>query len=122
MITKEMQETARMLGEALHATSSVQNYLQAQTSCAADLETTEMENRLLSVYQELIDRQQHGDVLERSEIEDFNALKRRVREQPLIRERDDALGLVKQAFLNIANDINFSLGVEFPALALASKE
>lgn len=121
MLSEELQNAARTLGEALRASPSVQAYLQAQANFTADPEATGLENRLLGLYQELMNRQQLGEVLERSEIEAFNVLKRQVFQHPLVRERDEALGLVKQTFVNIAQDLNFPLGVEFATLALAGK-
>ena len=120
MLTEELKNCARALGETLRASPSVQAYLQAQANCAADPEAAELENRLLALYQELLGRQQRGEALLRSEIDAFNALKSQVHQHPLIRERDTALGMVKQSFTEIADDLNFPLGMEFAALALAS--
>jgi len=105
--------------QALRASPSVQIYLTALAKCVADLEATDLEKRLLALYQELVGCQQRGEALQRSEIDAYNVLKSQVHQYPLIRERDDALGLVKQTFANIANDLNFPLGVEFATLALA---
>jgi len=117
MLTEELQNSARMLGEALHASPSVQTYLQAQADCAADPEVAEMEKRLLAMYQALMGRQQRGEALPRSEIDVFNALKGQVHQHPLIRERDAALALVKLTFADIADDLHLSLGADFGALA-----
>lgn len=121
MLSEELQISARMLGEALRASPSVQNYLQVQAKCAADAEAAELENRLLTLYQELLERQQRGEALQRSEIDAFNALKYKVQQHPLIRERDDALFLVRQTYLDVADALNLPLGMEFAALALAGK-
>jgi cell fate (sporulation/competence/biofilm development) regulator YlbF (YheA/YmcA/DUF963 family) len=113
-----LHNTARTFGEALHANPFVQTYLQAQANCAVNLEAAELENRLLVLYQELIGRQQRGEELQRSEIDTFNALKKQVYQHPLIDARQAALTPVKRVFAEIANEINFSLGMEFPSLAL----
>jgi len=119
MLSEEFQNSARTLGEALRVTPSVQTYLQAQADCAADHEAAELDNRLLAMYQELVGRQQRGEALQRSEIDAYNTLKSQVHQNPLVRERDTALILVKQTCLEIADELNFPLGMEFAALALA---
>jgi len=116
MLTEELQNSARTLGEALRASPSMQTYLQAQANCAADLEAADLENHLLALYQELVGRQQRGEALQRSEIDAYNTLKSQVHHTPLIQERDAALRLVKQTFTDIADDLNFPLGTEFAAL------
>jgi len=120
MLTEELQNAARILGETLRATPSVQTYLQAKANCAANQETAGLEKRLQALYEELIGRQQRGEVLQRSEIEAFNNLKNEVRLNPLIQEREEALGLVKQTFAGIADELNFPLGAEFAVLARGS--
>jgi len=120
MITEELQNCARDLGEALRSSASVQSYLKAQAGCEADPEASDLEKRLQVLYQELVGRQQRGVELQRSEIDAYNVLKSQVHHNPLIQERDAALSLVKQTFTDIADDLNFPLGVEFTTLALAS--
>ncbi len=119
MLTEEIRNTARTLGETLRAGPSVQTYLQAQADCAADPEAAEIEKRLLAMYQELMSRQQHGETLQRSEIDVYNTLNSQVHQHRLVRERDAALALIKQTFADIADDLNLSLGTEFAALAQA---
>jgi len=119
MLTEELQNSARTLGEALSASQSVQTYLKAQANCGADLEVVDLENRLLALYQELFGRQQRGEALQRSEIDAYNTLKSQVHQHPLILERDAALILVKQTCSNVADDLNFPLGAEFAALSQA---
>lgn len=119
MLTEELQNTARVLGETLHDTPAVQAYLQAQADCAADPAVSALEERLAALYQELMARQQQGEVLPRSEVDAFNTLKGQVQRSPRVQEREAALSLLKQVFAGIADEIDFPLGVEYSALARA---
>ena len=116
MLTEELQNAAHALGEALHDSESVETYLKAQADCKADFQASVLEKRMFAVYDELIRRQEQGEVLSRSEIDAFNTLKRQVYQHPSIAERDAALRLVKSYFAEISDEINFPLGVEFPTL------
>ena len=117
MLIKELQNSARTLGEVLRANPSVQTYLLAQVNCAADPEAAELENRLLALYQRLLSRQQSGEALQGCEIDDFNALKRQVYQHPLIAVRDRALDPVKGLFSQTGNELSNHLGVDFTDLA-----
>jgi cell fate (sporulation/competence/biofilm development) regulator YlbF (YheA/YmcA/DUF963 family) len=121
MQAEELLNTSRSLGEALRASESVQKYLKALADCEADPEAADLEKRMLAMYNELITRQQCGETLTRNEIDNFNTLKRQVYQHPRIAERDAALTLVKRYFAEIADEVNFPLGMEFPTLAQAAK-
>ncbi len=116
MLTEETQNTARLLGESLHALPAVQIYLKAQADCAADPVAADLEQRMFAMYEDLLARQQRGEELPHSEIEAFNDLKRQVYRHPQVSEREAALALVKRHFSEIADEINLPLGVKFPAL------
>lgn len=116
MLTDELRNAARLMGEALHASQTVQTYLRAHAAFEADPEAVELEKSLLTMYMDLVHRQQSGEILQRSEIDAFNDLKNRVRRHPLIFERDAALKMLKRYFVAVAEEINFPLGLEFPAL------
>jgi len=119
MLTEELHTAALMLGEILHNSDVVQKYLKALADCEADPETADLEKRMRTIYEELLARQQRGENLQRSEIDDFNTLKRQVYQHPRIAEREASLIRVKQAFADIADDLNISLGTDFAALAQA---
>lgn len=122
MLTEELQTGARVLGQALHASQPVQKYLGALADCNADPQAVDLEKRLLALYEELIARQQSGEILEHSEIEAFNALKRQVYQHPRIAAREAAAAAVKRQFAELADTINLPLGVEFSTLALAARQ
>lgn len=119
MLTEELNIAARILGETLCARDVVQKYLKVQADCEADPETANLEKRMRTLYEELLARQQRGENLERSEIDDFNDLKRQVYQLPRIAEREAALTPVKGYFAEIADNLNFPLGTEFAVLAQA---
>jgi cell fate (sporulation/competence/biofilm development) regulator YlbF (YheA/YmcA/DUF963 family) len=119
---EELENAARALGMALSASEPVQRYRQAVAECETDSQASELEAQLYAMYDELISRQQRGEIISRNEVEAFNALKRRVYQQPRIREREAALMDVKRYFVQIADEINFPLGVDFALLARAAQE
>jgi len=119
MLTEELQVIARTLGEALHDSEPVQKYLKALAEFQADPEAADLEKRMLAMYEELIARQHLGEMLQRSEIDTFNTLKKQVYQHPRIAEREAALTPVKGYFAEIADEINLPLGVEFSTLAQA---
>jgi len=82
----------------------------------------DLEKRMHAMPEELIASQQRGENLQRSEINDFNALRRQVYQLPRIAEREDVLTQVKRYFAEIADEINLPLGVEFSTLAHAVQE
>lgn len=119
MLTEELRNAARNLGETLRASPSVQAFLKAQADCEADPLVSDQEKQLLALYQELIGRQQRGEALLRSEIDAYNVFKSQVHHNPLIQERDTALSAVKQIFTAIADELSFPLGIEYATLAQA---
>ena len=121
MLTDELNTAARNLGKTLHDSEAVQKYLKMLADCEADPETSDLEKRMHSMYEDLLARQQRGESLQRSEIEDFNTLKRQVYQLPRVVEREMALTPVKVYFAEIADEINLELGVEFPTLAQAAR-
>ena len=119
MLTEELNSVARKLGESLHNSDVAEQYRKALADCEADPETAALEKRMHAMYEDLITRQQRGEALQRSEIDDFNALKKQVYQLPGVIEREAALTPVKAYFVEIADEINISLGVEFSTLAQA---
>lgn len=119
MLTDEIKKTASQLGKAMRTHPAVVAYIKARDICTADPIASELEQRMLAIYKDLISRQNHGKGLRTSEIDAFNNLKSQVYRNPLIAERENALLLVKSYFADITDEINFPLGLEFPTLAQA---
>jgi hypothetical protein len=51
----------------------------------------------------------------------MNDLKQQVYSHPLILEREQALVAVKEVFATAADELNYALGVDFVAIALAGE-
>ena len=118
----ELLESARALGATLNQVSAVQNYLQAKSEAESNTESASLEAHMLKVYQALIARQQNGEQLTQSEVQEFYALRNQAQSHPLIKARDAALSQVKVVFAEAGTEITNLLGVDFPTLALAALE
>jgi len=116
ILSDELKQAAEALGESLRATEPVSSYLQAQTRLQADAEASALENRLTRLYQDLLARQQAGELLSQAEVHNFYALRDQVSGHPLIAERDAALNQLKSYFANIALELSEPLGMDYTAL------
>lgn len=118
----ELLESARLLGTALSESRTVQSYLEAKARAENDPEAASLEAHMLEVYHALIVRQQNGEQLTQSEVQEFYALRNQAQYHPLIKARDGALAQVKSLFTEAGTEITNQLGVDFPTLALAALE
>lgn len=118
----ELLESARSLGTALSESRAVQSYLQAKAEAENEPEAASLEAHMLEVYHALIARQQNGEQVTQSEVQEFYALRNQVQYHPLIKAREDALAQVKSLFAEAGTEITNQLGVDFPTLALAALE
>jgi cell fate (sporulation/competence/biofilm development) regulator YlbF (YheA/YmcA/DUF963 family) len=118
----ELLESARTLGATLNQAKAVQTYVQAKTEAESNLEAASLEANMLEVYQVLTTRQQNGEQLTQSEVQEFYALRNQAQSHPLIQTRDAALAQVKGVFAEAGTEITNQLGVDFTALALAALE
>jgi len=118
----ELLEAARALGATLNQAKAVQTYLQAKAEAEASPEASSLEIHMMEVYQALITRQQAGEQLAQSEVQEFYALRNQAQSHPLIQARDAALSQVKSLFAEAGTEITNQLGVDFTALALATLE
>ncbi len=119
-MTPELLESARALGTALRESPAVQAYLKAKAEAESNPEAASLEAHMLEVYQTLLARQQKGEQLTQSEVQEFYALRNQVQYHPLIKARDAALAQVKVVFAEAGTEITNLLGVDFTALALAA--
>jgi cell fate (sporulation/competence/biofilm development) regulator YlbF (YheA/YmcA/DUF963 family) len=118
----QLVEAARTLGTTLNQSPAVQSYLGAKAEAENDPEAASAEAHMLDVYHALTARQQNGEQLTQSEVQDFYALRNQVQYHPLIKAREDALAQVKSLFAEAGTEITNQLGVDFPTLALAAIE
>ena len=112
-----LHEAARAFGQAIRADDYVSAYLEARARAEADAATTELEQRLASLYDELLARQQAGETLNQEQRTAFYDLRRQVQTQPRLSARDEALAQLKPVLANLAGEISASLEVDYTTLA-----
>ena len=116
ILSDELKQAAEALGESLRATEPVSTYLQAQTRLQEDAEASALENRLTRLYQDLLARQQAGELLPQAEVNEFYALRDQVSSHPVVAERDAALDQLKSYLADIAAELSEPLGMDYTAL------
>lgn len=112
-----LHEAARALGQAIGADADVSAYLAARARADADATATELEQRLASLYEDLLARQQAGEMLSQEQRTAFYNLRRQVQTQPNLVARDEALAQLKPVFADLAGEISAALEVDYTALA-----
>jgi cell fate (sporulation/competence/biofilm development) regulator YlbF (YheA/YmcA/DUF963 family) len=116
-LSDELEQAAQALGQSLRATEHVQTYLEAQVRVQADPEASSLEERSSKLYDDLSARQQAGEQLAESEVEEFYALRSQAQGHPLIADRDLALNQLKGYLAEVALDLSNVLGVDYTTLA-----
>lgn len=116
-ITDEMKQAAEDLGKLLGEDLSIQEYVRLAEQVQQDADVTDLERRYNQMYQSLLERQQNGETLERSEIDEFYRLKRELIDHPLLAARDNQLVLVKALLAQTAQRLTDALGIEYTTFA-----
>jgi cell fate (sporulation/competence/biofilm development) regulator YlbF (YheA/YmcA/DUF963 family) len=116
--TEQIMQAARALGQALHNSPEVQDYLAACQAVQANAELCQLEEQLQLRYQALAGRQQTGEVLSRQEINDFYKLREQVVYHPLVARREECLKVVQASFEQASSSISSILTVDFNSLAV----
>ena len=116
-LTDEMKQVAEDLGKQLGADSSVREYVRLVEQAQQDVDVAGLETRYNQMYQSLLERQQNGDTLDQSELDEFYRLKREIQDNPLLTERDNQLVLVKALFAQTAERLTNALGIEYSTFA-----
>jgi cell fate (sporulation/competence/biofilm development) regulator YlbF (YheA/YmcA/DUF963 family) len=117
-ITPEIEDVAKQLGQALCQDDFIRLYLDALQESQKDPVAAELEKNMYRVYEALIRRQQAGEELSLEETQDFYELRHQVQGHPLIAKRNDNLRMIRPYLNQIAEEINFELGVDFTSLVL----
>ena len=112
-----LHEAARALGQAIHADDYVSAYLEARARADADTSATELEQRLSHLYEDLLARQQTGEMLSQEQRTAFYTLRRQAQTQPSLVARDEALAQLKPVLADLAGEISAVLEVDYTALA-----
>lgn len=115
-LTTEIEEAARLLGESLRAHAVTRAFLVASQRVESDPEASSLEKEMYSTYEALIARQQAGETIPREEVEAFYALRTRVFNHPLVKERENARQPLKSFFAEVATEISAHLGLDYSTL------
>ncbi|MFN3308249.1 MAG: YlbF family regulator [Anaerolineales bacterium] len=116
-LTPEIKTAALNLIKAMKTDQTIRIYLSAREMAENDPEASALENQLIELYERLIERQQQGEKLSEEEIESFSSLRYRVRVHPLIVQRENALAQLKPYLAQIADEISYTLGIDYTLLA-----
>jgi cell fate (sporulation/competence/biofilm development) regulator YlbF (YheA/YmcA/DUF963 family) len=116
-LTDEMKQVAGDLGKQLGADSNVREYVRLVEQARQDVDVAALEIRYNQMYQSLLERQQNGETLVRSEIDEFYRLKRELQDNPLLTDRDNQLVLVQALFAQTAQRLSDALGIEYSTFA-----
>lgn len=116
-LTPEIKTAALTLVKAMKTDQTIRLYLSAREMAENDPEASALENQLIELYERLIERQQQGEKLSEEEIEAFNSLRYRVRMHPLIIQRENALAQIKPYLAQVADEISYTLSIDYTLLA-----
>lgn len=117
LLTNEIKQAAQVLGQRLGAEVVVREYANLDEKAQQDMEVVALEKQYSQLFESLVDRQQNGEVLDRSEVDEYYLLKRQLQDHPLIAARDEQLTLVKALFVQTAQRLTNALGVEYSTFA-----
>ncbi|MCX8063270.1 MAG: YlbF family regulator [Anaerolineales bacterium] len=116
-LNPEIQTAALNLVRAMKDDTTIRLYLSAKEAVQNDPEASALENQLIELYESLIQRQQQGEKLSEEDIQAFNSLRYQVRVHPLIAQRENALAQIKPYLAQIADEISYTLGIDYTILA-----
>jgi cell fate (sporulation/competence/biofilm development) regulator YlbF (YheA/YmcA/DUF963 family) len=116
-LTNEIRQAAEDLGKRLGAEAGIQEYVDLKLRTQQDLEIAGLEAKYNRLHEELTGREQEGVVLERSELDEYYQLKRKVEDHPFIAARDMQLQEVKALFNQTAQHMTAILGIDYATLA-----
>ena len=110
-LSDAVKQAAEELGKRLGVEKGVQNYIDLREKTQQDLDVVSLENKHDQLYQKLSECQQMGESLDRSELDEYYALKRQVQGHPLVDARDTQLEGVKGLFGQTVQRMTSILGV-----------
>ncbi len=117
VISNDLQEAAQALGAALNASLEVQEYLQAREAMLSDSALRQLAEEMERVYQELVSRQQNGEMLFSGEVNAFYALRERYSRHPLVVHYEKCQAAVKALCEQAGSTISSILSVDYTQLA-----
>jgi len=113
----EIQEAARALADAILADPQARTYQAAFAALESDLQASALEKRFMDMYIDLTTRQQNGEQLSQQDVEPFYALRSEYSANPLVADRNNALGAFKPLLAEAGEHISQQLGLDFTDLA-----
>ncbi len=116
-LPQEIQDTVRVLAEAILADTQAQAYQKAMGALEADPEAAVLEKRFMDLYTTLNIRQQKGEQLSPQDIKQFYALRSEYYANSLVAARNDALGALKPLLAEAGENISAQIGLDFTELA-----
>ena len=117
-LSSEVRQAAEILGRALSATDSVQEYLRAQEHLQQDWSAHSLETAMNELQQDLTARYQAGEKVGREEVRAFHTLQRRAWSHPLITARDLARIQLGRYLDEVVVDLGIQLGADYTTLVL----
>ena len=115
-ISNDLQVAAKELGAALGANPVVKEYLLAREELAQDTDLQRLEGKIEQVYQELVTRQQNGEVLLPGEINVFYDLREKYTNHPLVVRYSRCESAIKALFSETGSTLSSILSVEYTQL------
>ncbi len=116
-LSDEIKQVAEDLGKQLGADAGVREYVRLVQQIEQDAEVTTLELRYKQLYEGLVEREQKGEVLDRSETDEYYQLKSQIRNHPLLIMRDQQWTLVNAIFAETAQRLTNALGIEYTTFA-----
>ncbi|MEN6408158.1 MAG: YlbF family regulator [Anaerolineaceae bacterium] len=116
-LTDEIKQAAAELGAQLGTEPDVCAYVQLRDKTRQDDQTVALEQQYEQVYQQLLERQLKGEVLEQSDLAEYYQLQFKVQNHPLIRARDGQLTAVQALFYQTAQRLSNTLGADYTVLS-----
>lgn len=120
--TDEISQAAEELGQRLGSAPLVVEYKTLLIETHKQVEIVEIENQVTQLYNSLINRQQGGEVLNRTDLDDYYNLKHQAEDHPLIAARDYQLEIVKTLFARVDQRISDEIGFSFSTFVHNHKE
>jgi cell fate (sporulation/competence/biofilm development) regulator YlbF (YheA/YmcA/DUF963 family) len=115
--TEVIMQAAENLGKHLGTDPGVKEFADLKEKTQQDSEVADLESRLAQLHQKLTERQQNGESLERSELDEYYNLKHQVQDHPIIAARNNQLEIVKAFFAQTAQRMTSVLGIEYTTFA-----
>jgi cell fate (sporulation/competence/biofilm development) regulator YlbF (YheA/YmcA/DUF963 family) len=116
-LDERIRAAAQQLGQALRQDARVRAYLDALEETQSDPEASVLEKKMYEAYKGLITCQQVCEQLDPEVARSFYDLRQQVQTHPLISKRYDMLSVLQPHLNEVAEEINFVLGVDFSAMA-----